>query len=216
MDEGWSVKKMVRRIAMSRTYRLSAGHTAGSYKSDPDNRLYWRMTTRRLEAEAIRDGIMSAAGTLNLEPPVGSASGAVSPRPNRTNYTVKEIPHRSVYLGMPRGAALPEAMSVFDIANPNLVVAQREVTTVPAQALFLMNSPFMREQAGKMAQRVLDAANLDGPGRVDLAFTLAVGRPATARERDRVLTHLGKDASSAGWASVCHALLASAEFRYLN
>jgi hypothetical protein len=215
MEDGWSMKKVIRRIVLSRTYQLSSEHHVANYKNDPDNRFLWRQNLRRLEAEAIRDGMMVVGGTLKFDPPSGSASQAAGAA-RRPSYTLRDSPHRSIYLGLPRGAAVPEILSIFDLANPNLVVAQREVTTVPSQALFLMNSPFVAEQAKGLAKRVVDAPNLDDAGRVDLAFTLAFGRPASAKEREKVLAYVGKNASSPLWAGACHALLASAEFRYLD
>jgi len=105
---------------------------------------------------------------------------------------------------------------VFDAANPNLVVAQREVTTVPAQALFLMNSPFVQDQAKGLANQLRDAPGLDDAGRIDLGYRLAFGRPATSAEKERGGKFLGDKPTAAGWTEFCHALLASAEFLYLD
>ena len=97
---------------------------------------------------------------------------------------------------------------------------QREVTTVPSQALYLMNSPFVLAQAKSFAQRLLDAKDLDDAGRVDLAFRLALARTPTAQEREQVLAYLqgGQPGQSrpGAWAAFCQTLLASAEFRYLQ
>ena len=174
-----------------------------------------------LDAEASRDALLSVSGQLKLDPPAGSlstftgakgAAGKKGPPPDSG--------HRSVYLGIVRGAPLPESLAVFDVANPNLVVAQREITTVPVQALFLLNSPFMVEQSKGLAQRLLDAKAADDPARVDLAYRIALARPATDGERSRALAYIAqltqeKDKPTA-WAGFCQALLASAEFRYLR
>jgi hypothetical protein len=133
-----------------------------------------------------------------------------------------EVKQRSVYLGIVRGAPMPESLSLFDVANPNVVVAQREETTVPLQALYLMNSPFVLEQAKATAQRLLAAKDLDDLGRVDLAYRIFYARYATLPEKERALKYLaaasqdlsGKQADA--WASYCQALIASAEFRYLR
>src|SRR5205814_8907344 len=135
----------------------------------------------------------------------------------RPVYGAKDSTHRSVYLSLPRGAAVPEMLSLFDLANPNLVVAQREVTTVPAQGLFLMNSPFVQEQAKQLAKRVLDTPNLDDAGRVDLACKITLGHAAGAAQRERVLKFLSASGSrEAAWTAFCHTMYASAEFRYLD
>src|SRR5262249_17200842 len=149
------------------------------YRADPDNLLLWRMSPRRLEGEAIRDAILAVSGRLDLKPPAGSPVTVVAGRnPRRAAMPARGSHHPRVYLPVPRGAPQPEVLALFDAANPNLVVAQRDVTTVPAQALFLMNSPFVRDQAAQMAKRLLAAASLDDAGRVDLAYRLALARPA--------------------------------------
>jgi aminopeptidase N len=101
------------------------------------------------------------------------------------------------------------------VANPNLVVAQREVTTVPAQALYLMNNAFVTDQAKALARRLQDASG-DDAVRIDLGYQLALSRPATPKERERVVKFLGEKPQAAAWAGFCQALLASAEFRYLD
>jgi hypothetical protein len=107
---------------------------------------------------------------------------------------------------------------MFDVANPNLVVAQREVTTVPAQALYLMNSPFIVEQSRHLAQRLLAAKDLDDAGRIDLAYRLTLARPPSDAERDRSQKYLAQIATdpNVAWTSFCQAIFASAEFRYLR
>ncbi|MBL8797703.1 MAG: PSD1 domain-containing protein [Planctomycetia bacterium] len=226
VEEGWSVKKLIRGIVLSRTYQLSSSHDAANLKADPDNLLLWRMQPRRLDAESIRDAILSVSGRLDLKPPQGSSAATVPAKGAKGgNAPPKDSgQHRSVYLGVPRGAPLPESLAVFDVANPNLSVSQREVTTVPAQALFLLNSPFVMEQAKLTAQRLLAAPNLDDAGRVALAYRLAFARTATDAERTRALNYIaqmtqaGRDKNGAqnAWASFCQALFASAEFRYLE
>jgi hypothetical protein len=124
-----------------------------------------------------------------------------------------------VYLPVAR-QAVPEVLKAFDFAEPSIIVGRREITTVPTQALFLLNSEFVTDQSGAMAKRVLKVES--GKARVDLAFQLAFTRSATAEEQTRTRAFLaecnteGKDAEIRAWTTVCQALLASAEFRYLN
>ncbi len=217
MEDGWSMKKLIRSIVLTRAYQLASDHNPDNHKIDPDNRLLWRANVRRLQAEAIRDAILASSGSLDREPPAGSTSESSSnAKGKKTTYQIKDLPRRSVYLGMPRGAALPEILSVFDVANPNLVVAQREVTTVPVQALFLMNSPFVLAEAKQLAKR-LQTGSRDEAGRIDLAYKLTLSRTPTSAERDRVQKFLrdsgGKDSA---WTAFCHALYAAAEFRYVE
>jgi hypothetical protein len=210
-DDGWSIKKLIRRIVLTRTYQMSSGYSDASYKADPDNTLWWRAQPRRLDAEAIRDAMLAAAGTINLAPPARSL--AYDPDNKKGAPAEEKITHRSVYLGIIRNG-LPETLAIFDVADPSLIVGQRDVTTVPSQALYLMNSPFVTEQARLLAERIQKAAP-DDAARVDLAHRLALGRPATPAETQRALSFI-RAADNQGWQAFCHALLASAEFRYLQ
>jgi hypothetical protein len=217
VENGWSHKKLIRAIVLSRTYQLASAHDDAGRQTDPDNVLLWRSARRRLEAEPLRDAILAVSGRLNLKPPQGSLSEAVAAG-KKPSYALKDADVRSVYLGIVRGAPLPELLALFDVANPNLVVAQREVTTVPAQSLYLLNSPWVVEQAGAFARRLADRG-LDDAGRIDLAYRLAFARPATEAEKARSLAYLrqaGGVASEKAWAGFCQALFAAAEFRYLG
>ena len=227
----WSVKKLVRQLVLSRTYQLSSATQQAALGIDPDNRLLWRAAPRRLDAEAIRDAILSASGTIELTPPRGSMVSTVREgmrgvRPE--TFTKYQSKHRSVYLPIVRDLA-PEALEVFDFAEPSLIVAARDVTNVPAQALYLMNNTFVRDQAAARAWRVL-ATPLDHAGRISLAYQLALSRQPTPAELQRAQQYLlGEargliaakhdsvaDAGEASWATFCQALFACAEFRYLR
>src|SRR5262249_52135357 len=177
---------------------------------DPDNFLLWRMSPRRLDAESIRDAILMVSGQLERNPPQGSLAPPLKTQGNAYVLAApqRETNYRSVYLGIMRGVPLPELLSLFDVANPNLVVAQRSATTVPAQALYLMNSPLIVEQSRHMAQRLLALPDLDDLARVDRAYRLAFSRPATAAERERAMLFIRKRAEN-GWPLFCQALLAS-------
>src|SRR5262249_29290352 len=111
MDDGWSTKKMIRYLVLSRTYQLSSTHDAVSFNADPDNLLRWRMSQRRLDAEAFRDAILSVSGQIDLTPPKASNADATPARPAaRNQVTARDTKHRSVYLGIVRGAPLPESL----------------------------------------------------------------------------------------------------------
>jgi hypothetical protein len=132
---------------------------------------------------------------------------------------VQETTYRSVYQAVPRGP-LGEIFELFDGADPNLIVARRDVTTVPAQALYLMNNAFVAGQARHFAQR-LAAPGLDEAGRVDLAYRLAFTRPPTAEEQKAALafvkdTPAQRNANFDPWVGFCRVLLSAAELRYLE
>jgi hypothetical protein len=224
VEDGWSTKRLIKTIVMSRSYQLGSSHDAANFQIDAMNHYLWRMGPHRLDAEAIRDAILTASGKIDLTRPAGSMAPVDGPVKKKMAYIVRDSNHRSVYLGVVRGAPLPELLSMFDVANPNLVVGQREVTTVPAQALYLLNNTWVVDQSKHMARRLLSPENMDDTARVDLAFRLAFARPATAGEKERSLAFVRDAAAGLGgdgkkdeaWASLCQALFASAEFRYIE
>jgi hypothetical protein len=226
VEDGWSVKRLIRRIVLSRTYQLSNEHISLNYKSDPDNIYHWRHNQRRLEAEAIRDAILFASGKLDRTRPNSSPVEAVGSQLIQDKLTPETIHkpsvNRSIYLAMMRNG-LPEMMEVFDVADPSLVVGRRNTTTVPAQELFLMNSPFVLEQAELFARQITEATS-DESERIRLAYHRAVSRAPSEDETNRALefvkgieTQSSEDDDGLGsWASLCQALFISAEFRHVQ
>jgi hypothetical protein len=233
MRDGWSVKKLVRSLVMSHTYQLSSAHDSAANEKDPDNRLLWRASPRRLDAEAIRDALLTASGQLQVQPPRGSAvanagGGFVGKGLSPERFSQVTANYRSVYLPVVRDF-VPEVLDIFDFAEPSLVVASRDVTNVPVQALYLLNNSFVREQANAMAKRIL-AQPLPHEQRITLAYEYALGRPPSAAEQKRAQQYLlnegrallpvksGKvdDAALLSWSTFCQALFACAEFRYLK
>ena len=205
-DGGWSVKKLIREIVLSRTYQLGSAFDEKSFAADPENTLVWRMSKRRLDAECIRDAILATSQQLQLQPPVGSpvalaGDGPVSrPRRGGSDVAINAATNvRSVYLPIIRNL-LPEALDAFDFAEPSLVTGARETTNVPSQALFLLNSEFVATQARLLGQRVVASypggpnggasANLDE--RVTYAYWLVFSRPPDAVERTAAMTFFGK------------------------
>ncbi|MBI5801852.1 MAG: PSD1 domain-containing protein [Verrucomicrobia bacterium] len=220
---GWSVKKLVREVVLSRTYQLSSASDAKSFAADPDNNFLWRANQRRLDAESIRDGILAVSGRLSLEPATGSPLSSLEDtdlgRRGRTAVNA-DSRHRSVYLPIIRDM-LPEALDLFDFAEPSLVVAAREVTTVPSQALYMLNSPFIQENAAAFAKR-FQGTSADPKERITAAYLTAFSRPATAAEIARGESYLKDRAAERGSSTenalttFCQALFASAEFRYVK
>ncbi len=225
MEDGWSVKRMIRRIMLSRVYQLSSEHNAVNYETDPENRYLWRMSRHRLEAEAIRDAILAASGQLDLKRPAGSAVSQLGGGEIGQNRSLGGLAsgalYRSVYLPIIR-QAMPDSLNLFDAADPSLVVGARDATTVATQALYLMNSPLVQEQAQKMAERLLGESRLDDTGRVALAYQLALSRLPTKADVERSIAFLREYpatqsvTASASWAALCQALFASGEFRYAH
>jgi len=226
---GWSVKGMVREIVLSRTYQLASDYDSANYNADPDNRYLWRRSTRRLDAESIRDSMLSASGLLKPERPRGSAvSNAGDRRVSSRSQTLRATTdHRSVFLPIVRDM-ISEPLRLFDYAEPSMVTGKRDVTTVPAQALYLMNDSFVTRVADAMARRVI-AEQASPDERIKLAYQLAYARPPKADELEKTQLFLNKyiagtDDNSQrsqyyrdnAMSAFCQALLCSAEFRYLD
>ncbi len=226
MKDNWSVKNLIRAIVLSRTYRLGSQYDETNFAKDPDNHLLWRRDRRRLDAEEIRDAMLAVAGQLDLKPPTSSPILELA---NDKVGGVKRLQGgngRSVYLPIPRGA-VPDTLQVFDMADPMLIFGKRDVTTVPTQALYIMNDPFVLKQAGELAKRVLNQPNLDQDGRITWAYRQAIGRPPTSAERESVshfladfrksLAEADKKANPqvAAWTCFCQTLFGVGEFRYV-
>lgn len=195
---GWSTKKLVREIVLSRAYQLSSDGSEKNQQIDPANRLIWRHSPRRLSAEEIRDSLLATSGNLQSNPPKGSVVKElrmVEMRDNgREARTIQEESdralYRSIYLPLLRGV-IPKSLEAFDPVEQGLVTGRRESTTVPTQALFLLNSAFVREQSLALAKR-LEKREGSTKKRVDEAYLLTLGRSPTKAERTRAQTFLAQ------------------------
>ena len=223
---GWSQKDLIRSLVLSRTYRLSSVHDDYASQVDPDNRLLWRMNRFRLDAEAIRDAMIFVSGRLksssggpamplefpenvhNLDP-----SNVNPPSFGFARWRPEQKFERTVYLpiirheGQPGSAAL---RNVFDFPQPSQFIGQRSITAVPTQALFLMNSSIVRDQAAALATRMKEAAS-DDVERLELLWLTLVNRPITVLEKQETTAFLEK-AGDEAWIELCRAMLASNEF----
>ncbi len=232
IEMDWSVKDLIREITTSRTYRMSSQFNQEFFDKDPDNRLLWRANKRRLDAEAIRDSVLAISGQIDLDRPVGSpvakAGDGLIGRTLPENQINIESSHRSVYLPIVRDL-LPDSLSLFDFADPSLISGKREVTTVPSQALFLMNSEFLMTKSKQMAEHLLTDLNLKGTELGRAAFYLAYSRPPNKEEGTATLAYFQKfqkiardsgmeqdDARMLALSTFCQTLLSSAEFRYID
>ena len=223
VENNWSVKSIIREIVLSRSYQLSSEMVEANLKNDPNNRLLWRMNHKRLSAESLRDAMLATSGRLNPQPAAGSEitkiGDVIAARAMRQlSQGQRNTNRRSVYLPIMRNS-LPEMMRIFDAAEPSLIVGKRNETTVPTQALYLMNSPFVSGQAVAMARRIMNRTEQPPEG-IRLAYELAFARAATDDEVSKAqnfLSEVSEEKDTPGqWAIFCQALLASAEFRYIN
>lgn len=226
---GWagSTKALVRELVLSHAYRISAAHSDRGWKADPENRLLSRAHRRRLSAESIRDSMLMMAGELELSPagsPVpGLGTLVTNNSANAKQYERKSTSQRSIYLPVIRNE-LPDFLTTFDFADPDLVVGRRPVTNVPAQTLLLLNSPFVMDCAAKAAERILDSQDPESEANIahwiDEAYALVLCRPPTAEERERAAAFVQSAGSSDAWPQqlerYIHVLFASTEFRMLE
>ena len=171
MAGGWSVKRLQRAIVLSRTYRQSSAAPADIVAADPDNLLLTRFNRRRLEFEALRDSLLAAAG--RLEPRRGGLPVELFAEPFSGRRTVYGFIDRQ---------NLPGVLRTFDHPNPDVSTAQRFATTVPQQALFLLNGPFVLEMARAVAARAEAASGGDGPAAAAEIFRIVHQRPPESGE----------------------------------
>lgn len=178
VEDGWSLKKLIRRVMLSSTYQQQSENREDAAQLDPENRLLWRANRKRLDFEAMRDSILAASGKIDLT--VGGQSVKLSEEPFTTR--------RTLYGYIDRVDTDP-IFKIFDAASPDVSTPQRNQTTVPQQALFAMNHPFVVQQSKALAAR----ANTGEPNaseRVANLYRLLFGRNVTEPERRLALGFL--------------------------
>jgi len=205
MAQGWSQKKLIRSIVLSRAYRMSSESDTAAAAVDPENRLIWRMNRRRLDAESLRDSLLAVSGKL-----IESSGGPALPLEYRENtgnlgkgvnppsfrlgkFRPEQEFERTVYLPIIRSgpqAGPAELRNVFDFTQPAEFAGQRAVTAVPTQALFLMNSKLMKDRSRDLATRVT-ANSPDIASRLEFLWLRTFGRPITAEEKTDAVGFLG-------------------------
>jgi hypothetical protein len=230
VESGWSVKAMHRLILSSKTYQLAGVHDDANAANDPGNRWYWRADRRRLDAEAIRDSLLAVSGKLDRTRPGPHPFPPIEKWSWTQHAPFKDVyptNHRSVYLMTQRFQRHPY-LALFDGPDTNTTTEQRPTSTVPSQALFLMNNPFMKEQAEGFARRLMVASE-DTRLRVRLAYRLSVARSPTPIEEDagvRYVQEYAKRLDVLGasterrdveaWTSYARVLFCANEFVYLD
>lgn len=227
MEGGWSIKKLIREIVLSETYRqasltgLPPPSTIRNPPSpDPDNRLLAHANRRRLDAEVLRDAMLAVSGRIDLSRRPGSLVAEIDGQSVSLIGFNSKLPsdldgsqRRSIYLPVIRDH-LPDVLEQFDVANPNLVTGDREMTNVPLQALYLLNGPFVQTTAEALAARVSTGSS-ERSEQVHRAFDLCFQRPPNTREKQLAETFFSSAPGDrkAQLTAFCQALLASAEFR---
>ncbi|MEX0792929.1 MAG: PSD1 and planctomycete cytochrome C domain-containing protein [Pirellulaceae bacterium] len=226
--EGWSVKQMHRLMMTSHTYRQASGDSAAGAEHDPDNRLWWRQNVKRLEAEAIRDAVLSVSGQLDKS--MGGSHLHVANRAFLFDHTSKDDTsyasrQRSVYLPIIRNH-LFDGFALFDYADASTPNGNRPTSTVATQALYALNSDLFLEGAEHLAARISQEAQPEA--RLQLACHLAWGR-APSSEEQQLFTQFLKNfpeqvsadektepLADPALVALCQMILASNEFIYVR
>jgi hypothetical protein len=230
MEEGWSLKKLVRMIVLSSTWRQSGSVDGVAVEHDPANRLWHHYPTRRLEAEAIRDSMLTVSGRLDDAiggPAIDPYRRAEDKDKRLYSGPVDGFGRRSIYTKMTLMEP-PRFLAIFNQPIPKLTVGHRDVTNVPEQALALLNDPFVLSQAHYWADRLVAQRCDSIEDRVELMWTEALGRAPDQDERSRCALAILRFAElhdvppeailadRAVWQDFAHALFSLKEFIYVR
>ncbi len=223
LEDGWSIKKLHKRILMTAVYRQSSELSESKALADPENRLLSRFTRRRLDVEEIRDGLLRVDGSIDL-----TAGGTMQDgfgtdgenSNNRLSVNPDEQVRRTVYLPL-RRANLPALLNLFDFGDAATVMGKRPATNVAPQALFMMNSEFVAERARNLASQLIEES--DESQRVRNAYLRTLNRAPGAAEVDDALSYIASVRKKFGeleeldaWQSYCRILMASNQFIYVD
>ena len=206
--EGWSIKKLHRHIMLSATYQQAANDRAEYAQADPDNTLIWKMNRQRLTFEALRDGILQASGDLDLK--TGGRPVDITKHPT--------TPRRTLY-GFIDRQNLPSVFRTFDFASPDAHCPHRFENTVPQQALYLMNSPFIVGQSRKLVRRAGFVEAKNDRGRVLFLYQTILQRAPTGDELQdarKYIAAVPERERGNAWAELVQVLLISNEFRFVD
>ena len=230
VESGWSIKSLHRLILNSAVWRQTTGNNEAGAAVDPENRLLWRMNTRRLEAEAIRDSLLAIGGDLDE-----TIGGSLLPTENRKyvtstaniNVEVYNSQRRTIYLPIVR-SAIYDYLTAFDFGDPSAMNGQRDRTTVAPQALYLMNSALVAKESELLSATLLAMPGNDSE-KIASAFERFYSRPPREREiasslefiesYEKNLTERGTTQDQLrpmAWKAFCRALISTNEFLYVN
>ena len=225
----WSIKQMHRVIVTSAAYRMSSERDAAIAEKDPENRLYSHFNRRRLGAEEIRDSMLAVSGLIDRT--AGGTNMKFNPRDyvNSTgskNFDGYNNTRRSVYLPIIRSGVY-DVLQTLDFPDPSVPNGQRNTSTIPTQALFLLNSSLADKTSEALATSIL-AGKGDDSGHVEEAYRRTLGRAPTTAETEKILAYLKKSESNAdsnikpeqrrllAWRGLCRVVLASNEFIFVE
>ncbi len=206
----WSARALIREILLTRAWAMSTDNDdPRAATADPENHLLWRAHRRKLDAETLRDSLLMLGGNLD---PAGGGESLPDGFRSEFGFEFTSL-KRAVYLPSFRNQ-MHEIFTTFDFANPNFVVGQRSRSNIPTQALYLMNSPFVHEQAALAAGNLLAS---DTEDRLGMAYRKTLGRPPRAEERALAESFLLADGGDAeSWSALMRTLFSCVDFQYLR
>jgi len=242
MEEGWSRKKLIRTLALSRAYRLSSENPKSAIGSvrpspdqpskDPENKLLWRMNRQRLDAESIRDAMLVASGRLAapaggpglpLEFPENVSGLPLTEKGNHPQFAIKtergsQAYERTLYLPVVRTGTQPgtaRLRDVFDFPQPAQLTGKRNETTVPTQSLYLLNADLIRQRAAGLAGDLMKTADPESR-RLERLWLRVLNRPITSTEQEEARAFLSEARAGgddlAAWTELGRALFGTNEF----
>ncbi len=229
-EDGWSTRRLIRALVLTRAFQMTSRPSRKALEVDPQNRLLHHYPAHRLEAEAIRDAILATSGRLDR----ALYGPSIQPYRVGTNEDRRLFPgpldgagRRSVYIRANLMES-PRFLGVFDLPGGKVAQGRRDVTNVPAQALALLNDPFVLQQAGVWADRLVAAPDATVAARLERMFHTALGRPPARKERERLeqavvqlaalhgVAAEGVLKSPAVWKDVAHAFFNMKEFIFIR
>lgn len=201
VDNGWSTKRLIRAIVLSGTYRRSANATIATIQRDPENRWLARQNRRRLAFEPLRDSVLAVAGRLDPR---------LFGRP--VQLFGKSPSNRRAVYGFIDRQDLPQTLRAFDFASPDHSTPRRLETTVPQQAMFMMNSPFVMQLADAVAAKSKPA----GDDRIAAIYRIVLSRNPSIAETVMARSYLGESPDEEAWSRFAHTLMQSNEFAFID
>ena len=215
--DGWSMRRLLRTIVLSSTWQQAARSDEVAEEKDADNHLHWRWSRQRLPAEAVRDTVLSVAGTIDLQ------RGGTLLRVGNRGYVTNDqsgdgarydAPRRSIYLPVIRNA-MYDLFTVFDYADPSVHLEQRPQSTVSLQALLLMNSPFVIAQRDAFA-KAATTAEAEPMARIRWVWRRALQRDPSPSEQAAAERWLAEAPEAEAWPGLCQTLFAANEFVFVD
>lgn len=227
IEHGWSTRWLIRQIVLSHVYSQDSRDRPDVFDKDPENRKLWRANRKRMTAEQLRDSLLVVSGQLQpsdaSSPVKGMGKLVDDNKADAKGYEGGESFVRTIYLPIIRNE-IPALLTVFDFADPDFVVGRRETTTIPSQALMMLNNPFIAKAASQTADQMLREASPSDDQRLEWAAVHLWGRSADSTEQGKIREYLDRerpaDADEAAvrtaWGRTVHAMLTSTEFQFID